>query len=604
MLSSLFTPSTLKRYEWPIITLSIALLTFVLYGHALDGYWRFDDGVHLMFSLEYSPWQYFFNPEITRAQSGSNVTPWNVFFYDINLSLFGFHPSGFYLHLLALMTATAASLYTLLRLWLPRSASSFGTLIFLMGRPSYHLTQELMSAHYLTGMLFSLLSLICLTHYLRDARVIKLVLATLFYALATSCKEIYVPLMALFFVIPAGHLKQRIYSSIPFVFVAIIYALWRHTVLGAWVGGYANHSIEPDYLVIIQQLSNIPLILFDDNLWGILAVVVILSFSGLAIKNRLLNVSLTATTLFILLVPLIPLTLSQGLSLPDRYLFAPSLALSVWLAVISQSFIISTSSAFKWIQAVGVCLLILVSFLSYFDERQYNKGVIQKSEDFYRGAIELSASQNVLVLDQVDNGDYWEFVISEARHAYNLFHQLPHQPPLIIVDTLSGLLLLEDRLKSRQLSPATIQFYQHRKHTFIPLDIKPLIQTIEQSLKAGQDKLLTVRLTHKDNRLSWAFLPHDATYSAILWQGKSNQQYPILKFPATGSYPWAKGDEISISIVFKGAEGWQAVTPRLSFPSGKKYLNWQGKTELNTMLNQLKILFNAQVGKKVLHDLK
>ncbi|SMG66049.1 membrane protein [methanotrophic bacterial endosymbiont of Bathymodiolus sp.] len=69
-----------NRYEWLFITSLSVVLTLFLYPSALNGYWRFDDGAHLMFATEYSPSQYFFNPVVTRAFSGANITPWNVFF--------------------------------------------------------------------------------------------------------------------------------------------------------------------------------------------------------------------------------------------------------------------------------------------------------------------------------------------------------------------------------------------------------------------------------------------------------------------------------------------------------------------------------------------
>lgn len=178
------------RYEWSfIVTLTIALIIF-LYANSLHGYWRSDDGAHLMFATEYSPSQYFFEPAITRAQSGANVTPWNVLFYDLNLSIFGFEPSGFYFHILLLTAATTLSLYALLRLWLPIPQAALGIIIFLTGRPTYHLTQELMNSHYLTGMLFSLLSLYFFTQYLSLGSVIRVLAASLFYALAMTCKEV------------------------------------------------------------------------------------------------------------------------------------------------------------------------------------------------------------------------------------------------------------------------------------------------------------------------------------------------------------------------------------------------------------------------------
>ena len=143
------------RYEWSLVIALTCILTILFHINALNGYWRFDDGAHLLFATLYEPWQYFFDPEITRAQSGANVTPWNVFFYDINLSIFGFNPSGFYFHLLLLITATTLALYALLRLWLPLPSAILGIILFITGKPTYHLSQELMSNHYRTGMLFS-----------------------------------------------------------------------------------------------------------------------------------------------------------------------------------------------------------------------------------------------------------------------------------------------------------------------------------------------------------------------------------------------------------------------------------------------------------------
>src|SRR6266508_1815089 len=95
-------PDFVITYKQSLITsfviLFLGILTYSFHKNVLNNFWVLDDGDHLLFAATYSPWQYFLIPDITRLQSYANLTPWNAFFYDINLWLFGFNPKGFYLH--------------------------------------------------------------------------------------------------------------------------------------------------------------------------------------------------------------------------------------------------------------------------------------------------------------------------------------------------------------------------------------------------------------------------------------------------------------------------------------------------------------------------
>lgn len=71
-----------------VVAVFLAVLCLGLHHNALSGGWRYDDGTHLYFAALYSPWQYFFVPEIMREQSWANFTPWNAFFYEIGLPFF------------------------------------------------------------------------------------------------------------------------------------------------------------------------------------------------------------------------------------------------------------------------------------------------------------------------------------------------------------------------------------------------------------------------------------------------------------------------------------------------------------------------------------
>ncbi len=148
------------RLELFFAGLLFALLTIIIHGSNLFGSWRWDDGVHMAYANAFSPLQYFFEPEVTRLQSGANVSPWNAFFYDINLNLFGMHPVGHYGHMLLILWLAACLFYLLLRNWLPPLSAFIGVAVFLLGKPTLHIAAGLLHGHYATGLLFSFLTLL------------------------------------------------------------------------------------------------------------------------------------------------------------------------------------------------------------------------------------------------------------------------------------------------------------------------------------------------------------------------------------------------------------------------------------------------------------
>jgi hypothetical protein len=97
--------SNIKQWEGflarPVVVAAfLTLLCLGLHYSALAGGWRYDDGKHLHFTALYSPWQYFFLPEIMREQSWAHFTPWNALFYEIGLVFSGLAPAGHYAHIL------------------------------------------------------------------------------------------------------------------------------------------------------------------------------------------------------------------------------------------------------------------------------------------------------------------------------------------------------------------------------------------------------------------------------------------------------------------------------------------------------------------------
>lgn len=165
----------------------------------MGGYWRFDDGAHLDFVFQHSPLQYFFDPEIAKAQAGVFITPWNALFYDINLAFFRLDVKYHYLHLLVVIFATALVIRRIASFFMDSVSSFAVSLFFLAGIPTFRVSNELMTGHYAYGLLFACASLYLFVKYFRAGMSWYLLGSAICYLLAVSCKEVFIPLPMILF---------------------------------------------------------------------------------------------------------------------------------------------------------------------------------------------------------------------------------------------------------------------------------------------------------------------------------------------------------------------------------------------------------------------
>jgi len=262
---------------------ALCLLAFALHGSALQGSWRWDDGQHLFYLGLYSPWSVFMDPQVTRAVSGNQFAPWNLFIYQVNHALFGLEPFGYYLHHLLSLAGAAFALYLLLRHWLGRWQALLPAALLLVGAPAVHMAQQLMSGHYVNGMLFACLGLWAYVHAVRKAQWRWALLAAAFYLLSTLCKEVYVPWIALYLLLPlpAGAPRglARWRFAAPALAVALGYAVLRIAVF-AGVGGYHQHALN-SWSAVLAFAAELARVLTDGllgaNLLGVAAAVLCLA---------------------------------------------------------------------------------------------------------------------------------------------------------------------------------------------------------------------------------------------------------------------------------------------------------------------------------------
>lgn len=314
---------------------ALLLLAFVLVVNAgvLGANWRWDDTQILLHSHQYAFWQNFLVPEVWQEYSPANLTPWLVFSFEVDLVLFGLTPTAFYVHQLLAIAAAALMLFLCLTLWCRPVFAAAGAVLFITGLPTMLIAEQLMTRHYIEGLVFALISVYAFVLYLRKGKLWLWVIALVMYGLAITAKEIYVPLPALLVVLPDADWRRRIQASLPFFVLTLLYALWRGYMLGSFSGGYVDSN---EYLSVqilrdvVTSFGTFPALLAG-AWWPVFTVVIVSLWLAYGVRERRLPWRALIIAALVLL-PLVPLVSSPGIMIADRYLLLPWALLSFSVA--------------------------------------------------------------------------------------------------------------------------------------------------------------------------------------------------------------------------------------------------------------------------------
>ncbi|HSW05010.1 hypothetical protein [Aquabacterium sp.] len=387
--------------------LLLALACGLLHGSALRNGWHSDDPAILNFATLYSPWQYFSSRDVMLQQSYASLTPWNALFYDIGLPWFGLNPRGHYLHMLAVLWATAFATYSLLWRRLGAGRALAAALMFIAMPPTAAISQALMTGHYAYGLLFSVLAIGSFRRAIdRNSGAWSLASAGL-YAMACLCKEVYVPLPVALLLMPAGDWRQRLKLALPVLGVGMGYTVLRLWVLGG-VGGYAALSASegpqlPSGLpAAASLLRSLKLLNFGQGAPGFVALALALLVLALAwFRRRRAPANFVLVSAAALLLPVLPVLLLPDFPHgPDRLAFAMAWALAVLIAWHLQGQ--------RWWPAVAVPLIVLLAV----NQRQVNDRVSsrQTAKPAEYGFLTSADAQQVLVPHHYEMVGYLELI--------------------------------------------------------------------------------------------------------------------------------------------------------------------------------------------------
>ncbi|MDP4075708.1 hypothetical protein [Acidovorax sp. A1169] len=344
----------MKR-DWPywsdfFALASLALLTIALHHSALSGSWRWDDGLHLLHTTQYSWTALFLDPEVLLSVSGNQFAPWNLFLYYVNGALFGADARLYYAHHLISLWAAAAALYALLRQWLPASRAWLAPGLLLIGAPTFQMAQQLMVGHYLDGLVFASLGLLMQVRGVkaygasRGKTLILSCAGALLYGLACLCKEIYVPWVLMWLVVSWVLMRSARNVAVctaPVLLVALAYTIARLLLFGDAGGYYGGGSGSWEPARLFQSMAAIPGALLGEGMRSIapLFVVVLAFFAGTLASGTHVRLMVCAAALIATLTPLVFLASSNPpWELHARYVWAPWLLMClIWAMPWSKS---------------------------------------------------------------------------------------------------------------------------------------------------------------------------------------------------------------------------------------------------------------------------
>lgn len=536
----------------------LAFVCFALNYSALAGNWRWDDSSVLLHLHKYSIFDSFLNPDIWREFSRTNLMPWLIFSYEIDLNIFGLNPNLFYFHQLLALTAASIALYFVQSLWVRKGFAALGATLFLLSAPSVTVALQLMTRHYIEGLLFCLLALLFFVRYLRSENRLFLVASVAFYALSVVSKELYVPLLILLPCLPESTFRKRIMAAIPFFVVALTYVFWRNSMLGSLTGGYTESGIylSSSFLPeVLTSFANFPFLLFGP-IWPLFVITYMFLVATYLFFTRS-KMLLTGLVVLLVLLPLVPLVRSPGILNADRYLLLFWVVTCFSISFFSDKVFTNMAIGKNRTIAFAACwpLFLAVAFL--------NAKTVQ--------------NEIAVVASEYDE---------QASFIWNNTSELSFEPSASLKASfwfIPSLIEFKERLTSGISSPLAVpddiylndivdRFYKYDVNCNCMQDISNSIperrSNFAQNLRS--DAPLAVEFQYKSTIFNWQFGPYvDGEYQIV------SNTLGVATAPPSGQLGATLQDGASIFISYTSPEGWKTYSDELRIVHNSPTVTWQ-----------------------------
>lgn len=542
-------------------------LVLIRYHSVANRFWLGDDTQILMHAIKYRPWEYFSSPTVWQELSANNLTPWISLSFAIDWHIFGLNPTYFYLHQLVSLCSVTVAAYVLLRQWFSSSLSFFGLLLFVTSYPLAEAAQMLMVRHYIEGLLFALLSTYFFIRAADNNSHWFFILSALFYLLACSAKEIYVPLIFVLLLLQKGTLSNRLRQILPFLVVTIAYVFWRWYMLGRLSGGYSLPLSLQDATLFFPRVVDAMNIGLEAQLklwwrWIVLGTS-LCALSVLFTLNRKLFMVM-GIVLLIVLLPIVPVSPIMT----PRYVLLFSFCWAI-LHVAAYDSLVKKWAFLSVRGSVAIWGIILVSIFTFTS----SAGLVILSRVTDRQGIEgifflERGSKSDLLLNPASPGWYFEgltWLRTQVLH-------LPEGPALNMDPKL---LCLESELYRKY---EHVWYFDPGKKKIVTENVREYsdsLCTTELLFAIHNNVSLSCTMEYRNNEVIFEFGPYqDGTY-ALLFGSNGNGLYPL---PVTGSRNVSlKDSSIQFRLRYSSPEGWITYSPllHLDITNQKGALSWK-----------------------------
>ncbi len=533
-----------------LLALSAPLaLLWALNHPALGSWWAFDDPCNLALVAEYGNWRPFVD------STGSFLNPLLYLSQGIDLSLFGLEPGAFFAHQLLSFSVLIAVGYGFLRAYLAPSGASLALSLFVVSLPAFAVARLQMNRHYLEGLILALASFALYRRSVDSGRYRWAVLGAALYLLATTAKEVFVPLVALLpFLLIESSWRERWRHALPYGVAVGVYGFWRLYMLG-WsnsLSGYGSMAGE----LRLDAISRLPAQLGFAQPWQKLAITgaVVAAVLVLGRRSRFF-LAAASTGLVVLTAPLIP----TAARLAPRHSFLGSFAIAAILAASLEA--VRARSVHhpdypRWrpgwrepVQALAGVLLLLLALSSLTSAPLWRR---------LEPLLDHQSSEGRFVLDEPGDG----LLLTTIHHAGFLqcLAQLRHD----VLARPDGPGFCGDPCFCSQAFPGENGWrYTEGRITAAP---------ITAAGDCDARRPLEVRLSHDQptKTMSWRFGPYsEGTYEVLLLSGSGRPGVSIpIVIPRQGSMPYWLTRPLRFVLKYRSPEGWQTYSPVFEVDTG------------------------------------
>ena len=532
--------------------LILALITIVLYGNIIHLWWTYDDPQTLKHAIRYSPLQYFFQPHIWQEYTPRFLTPLLLYSFDIDIFLFDLTPQWFYVHQLFIIWLCSIMVYLILKKWVQRPFAFLGAGLFLLGSPVAVIAQQLMTRHYVDGLLFALISLYLFVKSLEKSKIGWAYGSALVYALSMAAKELYVPLAFLLIALPHGKWKQRLKYSVPHFVLLLLYVGWRLWMLGTLWGGNDGHISARN--VIFLPYNAIHPFFEPKSPFGIIAAVAVIGASIIFLTKNWKRVFFVLWVWGLILFPILPVAHSPN----------PRFFLVVWLAV---ALFLSFMTSFFWnnglsgkIISAGLLLIVLLHTL--FDSRRVWHNHLPSA---YR-----SSDEGMFIFDGAGPNDLLRQPFYEGGHYFEGIQFLKRYRGIPAAGKWfhDDIYMCEHDLSGKKI-------WQYAATEGRLLDITGSIEGIAKAYcgRIISDAPLSIRANYSKNVASWELGPYtDGHYAFLTGDGMTKTNVPPTGFMRVHFENFMK-----FRIRYESPEGWITYSPDLTvrIQDNKMEINWE-----------------------------